>query len=100
MSDEIVLSKILHEDYEKFFQWRVTVSEFRGIQYLGIRKYFLSFEGTWEPTKEGASIPLTITGTLKLFLALSELLSEAEIALVDSSFQQIIKEYKELNGSG
>lgn len=93
--DDPVFSKILHEDNEKCFQWRVTVSEFRGVQYLGIRKYFLSFEGTWEPTKEGATIPLTINGTLKLFLALGELLSEAEIALVDSSLQQVIKEFKD-----
>lgn len=94
MTDPI-LSKVLYEDYDKCAQWRVTVSEFRGVQYLGVRKYFLSFEGTWEPTKEGASIPLTISSTLKLFLALSEVLSEAEIALVGSSFQQIIKEYKD-----
>lgn len=93
--EDPVFSKILHEDSEKCFQYRVTVSEFRGVQYLGIRKYFLSFEGTWEPTKEGATIPLTIDGTLRLFLALSELLSEAELALVDSSLQQIIKEYKD-----
>ena len=93
--DEPVFSKILHEDNEKCFQWRVTVSEFRGVQYLGIRKYFLSFEGTFEPTKEGATIPLTINGTLKLFLALADILSEAEIALVDSSLQAIIKEYKD-----
>jgi hypothetical protein len=93
MNDPI-FSKILHEDNEKCFQWRVTVSEFRGVQYFGVRKYFLSFEGTWEPTKEGATIPLTIDGTLRLFLAISDLLSEAEISLVDSSLQQIIKEYK------
>ncbi len=93
--EDPVFSKILHEDTDKCFQWRVTVSEFRGVQYLGVRKYFLSFEGTWEPTKEGATIPLTISGTLKLFLALAELLSEAEIALVDSSLQSIIKEFKD-----
>lgn len=94
MTDPI-LSKVLYEDYDKCAQWRVTVSEFRGIQYLGVRKYFLSFEGTWEPTKEGASIPLTISSTLKLFLALSELLSEAEISQVNNALQNIIREYKD-----
>lgn len=90
-----IFSKVITQDDDKAFQWRLSVSEFRGIQYLNIRKYFLSFEGEWTPSKEGSSIPLTINATLKLFLALSELLSEAEIALVQESFQEIIKEYKD-----
>lgn len=93
--EDPVFSKILHEDTEKCFQWRATVSEFRGVQYFGVRKYFLSFEGEWEPTKEGATMPLTINGTLRLVLALSELLSQAELALIDSELQNIIKEYKD-----
>ena len=93
--EEPVFSKILHEDTDKCFQWRATVSEFRGIQYFGVRKYFLSFEGEWEPTREGATMPLTINGVLRLFLALAELLSEAEIALVDSSLQNILQEYRD-----
>lgn len=93
--DDPVFSRILHEDNEKCFQWRATVSEFRGVQYLGVRKYFLSFEGEWEPTREGATMPLTINGTLRLFLSIAELLSEAELALIDSELQNIIKEYRD-----
>ena len=99
MSDTAIFSKTLHEDSEKCFQWRVTISEFRGVQYFSIRKYFLSFEGTWEPTKEGATMPLTINATLKLFLALSDILSEAEIDLVDSSLKHFIKEYKDASNN-
>jgi hypothetical protein len=71
-------SKVIYEDDAKDLQWRLTVSEFRGIQYLHIRKYFLTFEGDYGPTHEGASFPLTIDSTYRLFTGLYELLSEAE----------------------
>lgn len=76
--EELMYSRVLHEDMEKFFQWRVAVSEFRGKQYLNIRKWFLSFEGEWLPSKEGASIPLSIVATAQLVIALGDILSEAE----------------------
>lgn len=75
-------------------QVRVTVSEFRGVHYLQIRKYFQDFDGEWVPTPKGVSMPLAISNTLKLFLALSELMSEAEISLIDTELQNIIHEYQ------
>lgn len=85
-------SRIIQEtDLE---QIRITVSEFRGTHYLQIRKYFQDFEGEWVPTPKGVSMPLAISNTLKLFLALSELMSEAEIALIDSELQNIIYTYQ------
>jgi len=85
-------SRIIQEtDLE---QIRITVSEFRGTHYLQIRKYFQDFEGEWVPTPKGVSMPLAISNTLKLFLALSELMSEAEISLIDSELQNIIYTYQ------
>jgi len=85
-------SRIIQEtDIE---QIRITVSEFRGTHYLQIRKYFQDFEGEWVPTPKGVSMPLAISNTLKLFLALSELMSEAEISLIDSELQNIIYTYQ------
>jgi len=75
-------------------QVRVTVSEFKGTQYLQIRKYFQDFEGLWVPTPKGISMPLGISNTLGLFLAISELMSNAEIALIDESLQEVIYLYK------
>lgn len=71
-------SKVIYEDDKKDLQWRLTVSEFRGTQYLHIRKYFLTFEGDYAPTQDGASFPLTIDSTYRLFTGLYELLSTAE----------------------
>jgi hypothetical protein len=85
-------SKVLYEDDAKDLQWRLTVSEFRGVQYLHIRKYFLTFEGDYAPTKEGATFPLTIDSTYRLFTGLYELLSTAEAQELKDKLLQIDKE--------
>ena len=63
---------------EKGFQYRLTVSEFRDLEYLHVRKYFLSYEGEWMATKEGAAIPATIQNTFALLDGLLEICSKAE----------------------
>ena len=88
-----IFSRIVHEDHEKGTQVRLTINEFREVQYLHLRKYFKDFEGEWVPTKDGISMPLGLTNTLALFLALSEIMSDAEKELVDKSLQNIINFY-------
>ena len=39
-----VYEKIVHYDEDKETQVRLTVSTFRGIEYIHLRKYYLSFE--------------------------------------------------------
>lgn len=90
-----LFSRVVHEDLEKGTQVRVTINEFREVQYLHIRKYFKDFEGEWVPTKDGIAMPLGLTNTLALFLALSEIMSEAEKSLVSESLQEIINYYLE-----
>lgn len=63
---------------EKGYQYRLTVSEFRDSEYLHVRKYFLSYEGEWVATKEGAAIPCTIQNTYALLDGLLEVVSKAE----------------------
>lgn len=63
---------------DKGYQYRLTVSEFRELEYLHIRKYFLSYEGEWVATKEGAAIPASIQNTYALLDGLLELCSKAE----------------------
>jgi hypothetical protein len=60
------------------FQVRVSVDEFRGSEYLSIRKYYMDFDGEWAPTKDGISVPLTIDTTTNLFKAIANILSQAE----------------------
>ena len=79
MADSTVLyEKIIFENLDKGFQLRVVVNDFRDIEYLHIRKYFLSYEGDFVPTKEGISIPMTIQNIYSLLDALIEVCSKAE----------------------
>lgn len=70
--------KLIYENIEKGYQYRLTVSEFRDQEYLHVRKYFLTYEGDWIPSREGASIPCTISNTYALLDGLLEVVSKAE----------------------
>jgi len=71
----IVYEKCIHE--AKDYNLMLTVSEFRGNTYLNIRKYFLSYEGEYIPSKEGISMEFGIENTLALLEGLLELVAEA-----------------------
>lgn len=70
--------KIIFENEEKGFQYKLTVSEFRDVEYLHIRKYFLSYEGDYIPSNEGASFPATVENVFALLDGLLELVSDGE----------------------
>jgi hypothetical protein len=81
MSDSTILyerliteNKVEGKEYEVW----LTVSEFRGVTYLGIRKYFLSFDDGFVPSKEGISIPFEINSSYALLEGLIDICSEAE----------------------
>lgn len=81
------LDSIIYEDIENGIQVRLTISEFLGRHYLGIRKYYLSFEGDWLPTKVGMSFPYTLDSVTKLYGAFADILSKAEVT------QEVIENY-------
>lgn len=60
-------------------QVRFTVSEFRGNLYMGIRYWIHNMEEEWIPTKAGFSIPYNLDTTARLFKALTQILSKAEV---------------------
>lgn len=78
MKSDSQFEKIIYENIEKGFQYRLTVSEFRDIEYVHLRKYFLSYEGEFVPTKEGASMPASIQNVYALLDGVIELCSRAE----------------------
>lgn len=78
MSDEI-MSEILSESEDGFEQVRLTVNEFRNVQYLHVRKYYLGFEGEWHPTKSGVALPITINSITNIFNALVKMLSKSDV---------------------
>jgi|TARA_R110000796_G_C14288639_1_gene403658 hypothetical protein len=70
--------RIIHLDAIKQTQVRLTVSTFRGIEYLSLRKYYMDFEEEWKPSKEGITMPIDFINSRELFIGLTEILSLAE----------------------
>jgi len=91
MSDADLFSRLIYENPDKGYEYRLTLSEFRDVQYLSIRKYFQSYEGEFLPSKEGASIPATIQNMFAILDALIELCSKEEaLDSINTHFQERI----------
>lgn len=86
MDDNIHYSKIIDENMEKGFQIRLVVNEFREVIYFQLRKYFLTYEGEWQASKEGVSIPASMENIYGLLDGLFDICSSAE-------GEEIIKHY-------
>ena len=88
-----VYEKIVHYDEDKETQVRLTVSTFRGIEYIHLRKYYLSFEEEWCPTPDGIAFPLDFNNSRELFTGLQEILSLAESKeLIEEHFSDILQD--------
>lgn len=97
MSDEseIIYEKILFQNDDKGFQVRLVVNEFKGVEYLHLRKYFLSFDEGFIPSKEGISIPASIHNVFGLLDALIEVCaSEESIDSITTHFANKISDLK------
>ena len=75
---EDVYEKLIHYDEAKEMQYRLTINVFRGVEYLSIRKYYLTFDEEWMPTRDGVSMPLDFNNSRELFAGLVDILSLAE----------------------
>lgn len=85
--------RVIHYDSDKEVQVRLTVSTFRGVEYLSLRKYYLDFEEEWKPTPNGISMPITIENSKELFIGLTEILSLAESKdIIEQEFSEIISD--------
>lgn len=82
-------SKILSsEEYE---QVRITLSEFKGTEYIHIRQYYLDFDENWVPTNKGISFPYSIGIAQELFQALTEMLAQEEtVEILRTTFAEVI----------
>lgn len=76
MSDSY--EKLIYENLDKGYQYRLTYSVFRDVEYVHLRKYFLTYEGEFLPSKEGASIPATIQNTYSMLDGLLDIVSQQE----------------------
>ena len=63
---------------EKGFQVRLVVNEFRDTQYIQLRKYFLTYEGDWQASREGVSIPASIENIYAILDGMLDICAKAE----------------------
>jgi hypothetical protein len=88
MDENILYSKTIEENMDKGFQVRLAVNDFRDITYIQLRKFFLSYEGEWIPSREGVSIPASTENIYALLDGLFDICSQAE-------GEEIIRHYVE-----
>lgn len=86
MNDKVNQDYMGHEEDQSYViheregeQVRLTVSEFRGNLYIGIRYWLLGLNDEWFPTKSGFSMPYNLDTTTNLFLAFTKMLSNSEV---------------------
>lgn len=88
MDENILYSKTIEENMDKGFQVRLAVNDFRDTTYIQLRKFFLSYEGDWVPSREGVSIPASTENIYAILDGLFEICSKAE-------GEEIIRHYSE-----
>ena len=88
-----VYERIIHYNEDKETQVRLTVSTFRGTEYLHLRKYYLAFDEEWCPSPEGVAMELDFDNSRELFSGLVEILSLAESKeILEEHFKDFIDE--------
>ena len=86
-----IYEKIISETKEGTEQIRLTINEFRGVEYLHLRKYYLDFEGEFKPSKDRVAMPLDFENSKALFEGLVEILSLAEAkGILETHFKDIL----------
>ena len=78
MDSNILYERLIEENLEKGFQVKLVVNDFREVTYIQLRKYFLTYEGDWQPSKEGISIPASIENIHSLLYGLLDICAKAE----------------------
>jgi len=86
MDSNILYDKLVEENMDKGYQIRLVVNEFRETIYIQLRKYFLSYEGEWIPSREGVSIPASFENIRSMLDGLLDICASAE-------GEVLIKEY-------
>ena len=74
----IIFERIIHEDEVKMQQVRLVASEFRDKVYIQLRRYYMSYDEGYIPTREGISMEMTVDNVFSLLDGLIELCSKAE----------------------
>lgn len=97
MSNEstVEYEKLIYENEPKAYQLKLVYNTYRDVPYVHIRKYFLSFEGEYIPSKEGISMEATLSNVTALVDGLMELCSKAEAReIIDKYYEK----HKDVSG--
>lgn len=78
MDENILYSKVIDENMDKGFQVRLAVNDFREVTYIQLRKFFMSYEGEWVPSREGISIPATLENIRGILDGMLDICAQAE----------------------
>lgn len=73
-----LLNVVILDNPAKGIQYRLTISEFREVLYIGAREWYADFDGTFAPSSNGFTMPYTLHSASALYHALASLLSSAE----------------------
>lgn len=97
MDSNILYERLIEENLEKGFQVKLVVNDFREVTYIQLRKYFLTYEGDWQASREGISIPASIENIHSLLYGLLDICAKAEGEEVITHFyEKIVKKSLEL----
>jgi hypothetical protein len=97
VSDQIHYEKLIYENLDKFYQLRLTVSEFRDKYYVSVRKYFQTYEGEFQASKEGVSMEASISNIASLLEGLLEIVSKEEgRTLITQMYLSTLQEDEEI----
>lgn len=92
MNSELLYEKIIYQNDDKHYQLRLVINEFRDKEYLHIRKYFLSFDEGYIPSKEGISMELSISNSYALMDGMVEICSKLEDKeAISEHFHELLK---------
>ena len=87
MEEPELYEKLIYQNDDKFYQLRLVVNEFRGKQYVHIRKYFMTYEGDYQASREGVSMEASMENIFSLLDGLMEICSKEESReLIDKHF--------------
>ena len=92
MDSNVLYERLIEENLEKGFQVRLVVNDFREVTYIQLRKYFLTYEGDWQASREGISIPASIENIHSLLYGLLDICAKAEgEEVIKFFYEEIVK---------
>lgn len=87
--------KLIYDNQDKFYQLRLTCNEFKGKTYLNVRKYFQTYLGDYQASREGVSMEASLDNIFALLDGLMELVSKEESrSLVLKHFSEFMEASK------